>query len=153
MPSQRIEHTAVTAADAATVYALLRDGATWPEWGPLDSFELERPGRDESEGVGAVRIFRSGRVTGRDEIAELVTDRRFAYTHTSNLPVKNYRADVDLEPTREGTQIRWVSQFDGKWPGTGRLMRRGLDGFVSKLANGLAGRATAEAARRRSAAA
>ena len=142
MSRQRIEHTATTTAAPATVYALLRDGATWPVWGPLESFELERPGEDEPEGLGAVRVFRSGRVTGRDTIAELVEDRRFSYTHVSNLPIKNYRADVDLVPADGGTQIRWVSAFDPKVPGTGGLLRRGLDGFVSKLADGLAAHAS-----------
>ena len=138
MSHQRIEHTATTTADPATVYALLRDGATWPVWGPLDSFELERPGEQEPEGLGAVRIFRSGRVTGRDTIAELVQDRRLSYTHVSNLPIKNYRADVDLTPAGGGTEIRWVSEFDPTFPVTGALLRRGLDGFVSKLVHGLA---------------
>ncbi len=151
MGRQRIEHHATTTADPATVYALLRDGASWPGWGPLDSFELERPGADEPEGLGAVRIYRSGRVTGRDTIAELVENRRFSYTHVSSLPIKNYRADVDLTPTADGTEIRWVSQFDPKIPGTGRLMRRGLDGFVGQHANGLAQRATTLAAERRGA--
>jgi hypothetical protein len=145
MSRQRIEHTATTTADPATVYALLREGATWPVWGPLDSFELERRGEDEAEGLGAVRVFRSGRVTGRDTIAELVQDRHFSYTHVSNLPMKNYRADVDLEPAGDGTRIRWVSAFDPKLPGTGALLRRGLDGFVSKLANGLAEHASSRA--------
>jgi hypothetical protein len=147
MARQRIEHHATTTADPATVYALLRDGASWPSWSSLDSFELERPGADEPEGLGAVRIFRRGRVTGRDEIVELVPDRRFSYTHTSNLPVRNYRGDIDLEPVAEGTAIRWVSEFDPKWPGTARLVRRALDGFVAGLANGLAERATAVARR------
>src|SRR3954467_13935855 len=62
MGRQRIEHRATTTADPATVYALLRDGASWPDWSPIDSFELERPGADEPEGVGAVRLFRGGRV-------------------------------------------------------------------------------------------
>jgi hypothetical protein len=141
MSRQRIEHTATTTADPATVYALLREGATWPVWGPLDSFELEREGESEPEGLGAVRIFRSGKVTGRDTIAELVDGRRFSYTHESNLPIKNYRADVDLTPAGDGTQIRWVSAFDPKIPGTGFLMRRGLDSFVAKLVNGLAAHA------------
>ena len=145
MSRQRIEHTATTTADPATVYALLREGATWPVWGPLDSFELERPGEDEPEGIGAVRIFRSGRVTGRDTIAELVPDGRFAYTHVSNLPMKNYRAEVDLTPNGEGTTIRWVSAFDPKVPGTGGLLRRGLVGFVAKLADGLAEHAATRA--------
>jgi hypothetical protein len=145
MSRHRIEHTATTTADPATVYALLREGATWPVWGPLDSFELERPGEDEAEGLGAVRVFRSGRVTGRDTIAELVQDRRFSYTHVSNLPMKNYRADVDLTPAGDGTEIRWVSAFDPKFPGTGALLRRGLDGFVAKLTDGLAEHASSRA--------
>src|SRR5690349_25077784 len=84
MGRQRIEHHATTTADPATVYALLRDGATWPTWSPIESFELERPGSDEAEGVGAVRLFRSGRVIGHDEIVELVRDRRLSYAHWSN---------------------------------------------------------------------
>jgi hypothetical protein len=152
MARQRIEHRATTTADPRTVFRLLRDGASWPEWSPIDSFELERPGGDELEGVGAIRLLRSGRITGRDEIVELVVDRRFAYRHTSNLPVRDYRGEVDLEPTAQGTEIRWVSTFDPKYPGTGRLVRRALDGFIARCTNGLAERATALAAERRGAA-
>ena len=140
MARQRIEHHATTTADPATVYALLRDGASWS---PIESFELEREGTGEREGLGAVRVFRGGRVTGRDEIVELVPNRRFAYRHTSNLPIRDYRGEVDLEPASGGTAIRWVSTFEPKYPGTGWLLRRGLDGFVAKLTNGLAEHATA----------
>ena len=150
MARQRIEHQAITTADPATVYALLRDGASWPSWSPIESFELGRPGPDEPEGVGAVRVFRSGRVVGRDEIVELVPDRRLSYRHTSNLPVRDYRGDVDLEPAGEGTAIRWVSEFEPKLPGTGWLLRRGLDGFVAKMTQGLADGAAAAAEARRS---
>jgi polyketide cyclase/dehydrase/lipid transport protein len=143
MGRQRIEHRATTTADPATVYALLRDGAGWLSWSPLDSFELERMGETEPEGVGAVRKLRSGRVTGLDTIVELVPDRRFSYTNESSLPVRNYRGDVDLEPVAGRTEIRWVAQFDPKFPGTGGLVRRALDGFIAKLAEGLAARATA----------
>ena len=153
MARQRIEHRATTTADPATVYRLLRDGATWPEWGPIDSVDLEREGTSDREGVGAVRVLRSGRVKGRDTIAELVENRRFSYTHESSLPVKNYRGDIDLDPLPDGgTAIRWVSEFDPKVPGTGALVRRGLDGFIAKLVDGLAKRATADAAARRAAA-
>ena len=153
MARQRIEHRATTTADPATVYALLRDGATWTEWAPIDSFELESEGAGEREGVGAVRLLRSGRITGRDTIVELVDDRRFAYTNESSLPVKNYRGTVTLDPRPDGgTAIAWVSEFDPQFPGTGALVRRALDGFVAKLVNGLAARATADAGGRRAAA-
>jgi len=138
MGRQRIEHHATSTADPATVFSLLREGATWPSWSPIESVELERQGADEPEGVGAVRVLRRGRVEGRETIAELVPDRRFVYTHVSSLPVRDYRGEIDLEPTGEGTAIRWVSSFEPKIPGTGRLIRRGIDGFIAEMTNGLA---------------
>ena len=142
MSRQRIEQHATTTADPATVYALLRDGASWPNWTPIETSEIERPGEQEPEGVGAVRLFRAGKVVGHDEIVELVPDRRFAYAHTSNLPVRDYRGEIDLEPTAEGTAIRWVSTFDPKYPGTGGLVRRGIAKFIAQCAEGLAEHAT-----------
>jgi uncharacterized protein YndB with AHSA1/START domain len=138
VPSQDIDITATTPAPPAAVYALLRDGATWPEWSPLGSFELEQTGESETEGVGAIRVFRTGRVKSREEIVELVPERRLSYVLLSGLAIRNYRADVDLEPAGEGTRIRWHSSFDPKLPGTGWLYRRQLGGFIGKMVEGLA---------------
>ena len=145
MGRQRIEHTATTPAAPATVYALLREGATWPSWSPIESVELERQGDTEPEGVGAVRLLRTRKVTGRDTIAELVPDRRFAYTHASSLPVKDYRGQFDLEPNGNGTSILWVSTLAPKIPGTGPLLRRGLGKFIADMTTGLAQRAAKHA--------
>jgi len=139
--SQVIERSATTSAGAEVVYALLRDGATWPEWSPLGSFELERAAEDEPEGVGAIRVFRTGRVTTREEIVELVPARRFSYRLLSGLAIRDYRADIDLEPTEEGTVIRWHSSFDPKLPGTGWLYRRQLGRFIDRTVRGLASHA------------
>jgi hypothetical protein len=138
---QTIDITTTTTGAPGAVYALLADGASWPGWSPIDSFELEREGVDEPEGVGAVRVFRNGRVVGRDTIAELVEDRRLAYTHVSSLPVKDYRASVDLEPGAAGTRIRWQASFVPTVPGTGPLLRRALGRFLRQCAEGLADRA------------
>ncbi|MGH3779964.1 MAG: SRPBCC family protein [Pseudonocardiaceae bacterium] len=120
------------------MYALLRDGSSWPTWTSIDSFELERAGEREPEGVGAIRTFRRGKVAGRDQIAELIRDRRFSYLHLSGLPVRDYRADVDLEPTAEGTRIRWHVSFTPKVPGTGWLWRWAIERFITQSARGLA---------------
>ena len=133
---QRIEHTATTSADPAAVYALLIHGASWPGWSPIESVELEGDGADGH--VGTVRVLRAGKVTGRDTIAELVPDRRFAYMHVSSLPVKDYRGEIDLQPADGGTAIRWVSTFRPKVPGTGPLVRRGLSRFIADMTDGLA---------------
>jgi polyketide cyclase/dehydrase/lipid transport protein len=141
MPSQDIRVSATTSAGPEAVYALLRDGATWPEWSPLGSFELERAGEAEPEGLGAIRVFRTGRVTTREEIVELVPARRFSYVLLSGLPLRNYRADVDLEPADGGARITWHSSFDQRLPGTGWLFRRQLGGFLQRTVDGLARRA------------
>lgn len=146
---QHIDVQVHTRAEAGAVYALLRDGASWPRWTPIDSFQLERAGEREPEGIGAVRIFRKGRITGRDQVAELISDRRFSYLHLSGLPVRDYRADVDLEPTKEGTRVRWHVSFTPKVPGTGWLWRWGVERFIKQSARGLSEYATTAATRGR----
>jgi len=142
---QRVDATALTTARPEQVYALVRDGASWPGWSPLDSFELEREGTDEREGVGAVRVFRTNRfpkpVVSREEIVELVPNRRLGYVLLSGLAVRDYRAFVDLEPDGEGTRIRWHSSFRPVVPGTGWLYRRALQGIMERCVRGLADRA------------
>lgn len=138
MRRYQIEVTEETTADPATVYALLREGKTWPEWGPLDSFELEREGEGEPEGIGAVRILRRGRVTGRDTIVAFSPNRGFSYTH-KGLPVRDYRGDIELTPTDGGgTSIRWRVSYRSLIPGTGGLLAKGLTGFIHELTAGLA---------------
>lgn len=134
-----------TRAEAQEVYALLRDGASWPRWTSIDSFQLERAGAPD--GVGAIWIFRRGRVTGRDEIIEMIPSRRFAYRHLSGLPVRDYRGDVELEPTEQGTRIGWHISFRPVIFGTGWLLRWAMRRFVQRCADGLVGYAQATAAR------
>ncbi|HYU85940.1 MAG TPA: SRPBCC family protein [Kribbellaceae bacterium] len=138
-----IEVTVRSSADARTIYRLLADGSTWPGWSPIGSFALERPGPDALEGVGAVRVFRTGRVTSREEIVELVPERRLSYAVLSGLPLRGYRADVDLTPAAVGTEIRWRSSFTAKVPGTGWIYRRILERFITRCAEGLAAHAAA----------
>jgi Polyketide cyclase / dehydrase and lipid transport len=142
MARQEISETAKTSAPADVVYAMLRDGSTWPRWSSIDAFELERPAADEPEGVGAVRVFRTGKYTMREQIVELRPERRFSYALLSGLPIRGYRADVDLEPNGDGTTISWRSSFTPRLPGTGRLIRRRLAevtaAFVADLARAAA---------------
>jgi uncharacterized protein YndB with AHSA1/START domain len=141
MALQEIDARATTAAPADAVYALLRDGASWPRWSPLGSFELMRPGDEGGESVGAVRVFRTGRVRSQERIVELVPDERLSYVLEEGLPLRDYRADIDLAPTAGGTQIRWHSTFHAKVPGTGPLYRWQLGKFIRQTVEGLAAHA------------
>jgi hypothetical protein len=139
MRPQVVEHTVRTTAAPDTVHALLRDGAGWPGWSPLESFALESPAPGGGEGVGAVRVFRTGRHVSRELIVASVPDRHFAYVLLSGLPLRDYRADVRLTPCEDGgTEIRWRSVFRAKVPGTGWIYRTALHRFVGDLVRGLA---------------
>ena len=54
--------TTTTTADPRSVFALLKDGASWPTWSPIGSFRLERQDPSGGEGVGAIRVFTTGAV-------------------------------------------------------------------------------------------
>ena len=138
MRRRHINVAAQSRAGVGEVFGLLANGASWPSWSPIESFELERPGNTVPEGSGAIRVFRRGRTTGRDEILEVIPNRRLSYASLSWLPVRNYRADVELTPSGGGTHIRWAGRFEPKVPGTGSLMRwylgRIVGGFTRRLA-------------------
>jgi hypothetical protein len=138
----KIEIMATSQAEPSVVYARLCDGASWPTFSRLGSFELEAEGEGGGEGVGAIRVFRtriSGRTyTSREQIVELIPDRKLSYQLLSGLAVRDYRAEITLEPIPGGTEIHWRSTFDPKFPGTGGLYRRSLTRLIQELVNGLA---------------
>ncbi|RSD10449.1 SRPBCC family protein [Amycolatopsis eburnea] len=126
-----------TSAPPDTVYALLRDGASWPRWSPLGSFELVREGEGEPEGLGAIRLFRTGSVKSYEKIVALEPGRRFGYALDHGLPLRDYVAYVDLSPHDGGTEIHWHSTFTPKIPGTGWFYRRFLGRFIGRVVAGL----------------
>jgi hypothetical protein len=141
MAEQVIDRTATTTGDPAAVYALLRDGSTWPEWSPIGSFELISPGAPADgspEGVGAIRLFTTGRVKSRECVVESRPGEVFAYTLQKGLAIRDYKAVVTMTPTEQGTAIRWHSTFRAKVPGTGFIYRRQLGAFIGECVQGLA---------------
>jgi hypothetical protein len=135
---QTIDARAHSDADATTLYALLLDGATWPIWSPLRSYNSE----ESHDSERSIRVFRTGRITSRERVVQQVPDRRFSYELVSGLPLRGYRADIDLTPVGSGgTDIRWHSTFRAKVPGTGWLYRVVLGRFIQRCVDGLAAHA------------
>jgi hypothetical protein len=136
---QEIDVRTRSTADPSTVYKLLAEGSTWPEWSPIGSFELQEPGEGAPEGLNAIRVFRTGRTTSVERLVELVPGRRLSYILLQGLPLRDYRADVDLTPAENGgTMIRWHSTFFPKRKGTGWIYRLALGKFIRKCVDGLA---------------
>ena len=136
MRRRQIDISVTSTADAATIYNLLLDASSWPRWTSMESVEIERPG--SADGLDEIRVNHRGRVTGRDQVVELIPNHRYAYVALSGLPIKEYRGQVDLEPTSTGTTIHWSSSFFPKYPGMGRMLERGIGKFLRECAEGLA---------------
>ena len=75
----------------------------------------------------------------REEIVEVVPDRRISYTLLDGLPLRGYRADFDLTATPDGTEVRWQASFDQP-PGLGWIYVVALRRFTGRLLDGLSRR-------------
>jgi uncharacterized protein YndB with AHSA1/START domain len=145
MGHKQIEVRQVIPARPAVVFATLLDRSGWPAWSGHDAFEPVRPGAARPYDVGSVGLLRSGRRVMREQIVEVVPDRRIGYTLLAGLPLRGYRADFDLAPVGEGTEVRWQASFEAP-PGFGwiyvtalrRFTRRLLDGLTRQVRDGAA---------------
>jgi hypothetical protein len=134
--SKVIHREAVSEASPTTVYRFLGDSATWPDWTPIERFELTVPeGPDRPE----ERTFTTGRITVHERVVEKVGDTRLSYELLGGLPLRDYRAVIDLTPTADGgTHLTWHTTFSPKVVGTGWLYRRALDRATRDFVEGLA---------------
>jgi len=130
--------SARTTATPEVVYRLLATGVTWPEWSPIGSFRLGREGSGGGETVGAIRVFKTGTVTSREELLELRPLQGISYSALSGLPIRAHRADVEIERSDRSTAIEWREDFETKYPGTAWLVEHFLRHFVQRCADGLA---------------
>ncbi|HWD42390.1 MAG TPA: SRPBCC family protein [Actinomycetota bacterium] len=146
MGHKEIDVRRLIPAPPTAVFAVLRDRSEWPAWSGHTGFELVRAGAAGPDDVGSVGLLRSGRRRMvREEIVEIVPDRRIGYTLLAGLPLRSYRADFDLAPAPEGTEVRWHSRFDAP-PGFGWIYVAALRRFTRRLLDGLARRVVTVAA-------
>lgn len=138
--TQEIDIRKRTKAAPSALWRLINDSSSWPSWTPIESFKLEREG--SADGIGEIRTFKTGRVQVREEIVECRFERRLSYVLLAGLAVRDYRADIDLSRTSDGTEIRWRTTFKAKLPGTGWLYHRVLTKATREFVDGLAGYAT-----------
>jgi uncharacterized protein YndB with AHSA1/START domain len=134
----RITTSTVAAAPIEVVWARVADITTWSEWGQWDETTRTSDGAPDVDGVGARRRFRRGRRVHEEEVVAFEPPRRLAYEVREGLPVRDYHAEVTLEPVGGGTRIRWESAFDGANPIGGAVVHQVLKRFMPETARRLA---------------
>ncbi|MBO0840880.1 MAG: SRPBCC family protein [Sciscionella sp.] len=117
------ESKASSSADAHTLYRLLVDGANWRDWaGPLIAHSsIERQGIPPN-GAGAIRRLGRWPMLVREETVDNKEDRRHCYTIRSGAPVRDYLAEVILNPTENGTDVVWRGRFRPAIAGTAAVI-------------------------------
>jgi len=144
MAIKRIEVTqsALSTAEQANVFRLLIDGSTWPSWSPISSFRLAAESDDGAEGVGAVRVFKTGLLSSHEETVRIDAPNVFGYKLlTRALHVRDYRAEVTLTPQSGGTSITWAGSFRPLFPGSGWIWKRIIERLYRQFSEGLAAHA------------
>ncbi|CAN5646997.1 SRPBCC family protein [soil metagenome] len=136
MAKQEIDIRKTANAEPPDLWKLLDDSSSWPAWTPIESFELERAAGEG--GLGEIRLFKTGRVTVREEIVERRENERLTYVLLGGLALRDYRAEIDLTPSAGETEIRWHTTFEPKVPGMGWVYRRALSKATQEFVDGLA---------------
>lgn len=118
------------------MWRLLTDGATWKDWAGVRRSVLEQRGEDAPNGVGSIRSLGFPPLAGsREQVVRYEPPEHFAYVILSgSLPVKDYRADVQLDQVEGGTLIRWSGSFAPAIPGTGALMQAVTAKIIARFA-------------------
>ena len=131
--------TVHSAAAPAQVFAALADAPSWKRWaGPMVLASWwEREGEPPPGGVGAIRRLGMRGASSREEIVAYDPPRHLAYIWHTRL-VRDYRADVTLEPEGTGTRIEWSGSFTPTLLGRAAVMTRffqtTVGGFARRLA-------------------
>jgi uncharacterized protein YndB with AHSA1/START domain len=142
MSKLHVEAEQTVQASPQTVWALVSDTTTYPQWGPWRKAEYTSPGDSSPHGLGAVYWLESSRRYGLrytvsvERIVDFQEGRSLAYTVVKGIPVRNYRADITLTPTAGGTRIRWAASWDRTL--AGRLVHRSLRVLYPQIVAGLA---------------
>jgi hypothetical protein len=110
----------VSSAPPEAIFSLVKDSSTYPQWTPVQRYEMERPGIHELHGLGEIRVLITGPLRAREEIVNLIPNRYMAYTLIGGLPMCEYLGETTLDPLADGgTRVTWQSSFYEKYPFTG----------------------------------
>ncbi len=125
-------------APRPAVWKVLTDSVGWSRWAGVKEVVLRQQGDPPPDGLGAIRVIRTGGLAIEEEVTAFEPPKRMAYRLVAGAPVREHQAQVRLDASESGTLITWSVRFEPWIPLTGplvaRLMRRGLRDLLDRLA-------------------
>jgi uncharacterized protein YndB with AHSA1/START domain len=126
------------AAPPEIVFDVLTDHRRYTEITQLRRAELEREGKPEPDGVGAIRVLGLAGPPMREEVLAYERPYRFSYTLLSGLPVRDHVGTVELSPSEGGTEVVYAIHTTPTIPFAGAptifFMKQGIKTLLGGVA-------------------
>lgn len=120
------------------VFALLSDHAGYSAFEGIKDARLLEQGKNDPNGLGAVRRIDLGAVWFEEEITAFDPPRRMDYRILrSRPPIEHELGSIRLEETGEGTEVIWTSTFRIRIPLIGNLITGPAAGAGEKAFAGM----------------
>ena len=103
-------------APVDVVWDIVSDHGGYSTWSLFTSSELTVDGHPDRNGVGAVRKLGTWPRYSFERVIEFEAPNHLAYVIESGVPVHGYRADIDLQPTTDGSGT--IMHYHAKWDST-----------------------------------
>lgn len=134
---QTITVKRVIKASSERIFEVLSSHEGYTDLPGMNIARLERAGRVDKNGEGAVRYLKSGPAWFREEITVFERPQRMDYLILASLlPLEHKGASIRLRETAEGTEVSWTSTFRVKVPLLGGVLSRLL---AKQMAKGFGG--------------
>ena len=134
-----VEETHRTTASAQRLWDVLTTHEDMPKWfGPVRRVVLDPHGRDERNGLGAIRHIHAVGPAVVEEVVEWEPPRRYVYTLLRGAPIRNHRGEVTVREADGGAVATWRIQFEPVIPLSAIVMRPLMTRLARTLLRGAA---------------
>lgn len=115
-----------------TVWSVLADHEGMRNWAPGLAARVTKSGSAERNGLGAVREISAPLPVPAivEEVTRFEPPHRFAYRALAGVPLRNYRGEVELSASGDGTVVRYSISADGGLPLVGAALTRAIAGVL-----------------------
>jgi uncharacterized protein YndB with AHSA1/START domain len=120
---QTIHIDRVLRATPEQIFDVLADHARYTRFPGIKAAQLLREGRDDRNGVGALRKVVVAGAWFEEEITQFERPTRLGYHIVRSFPpVEHERGEIVLAPHPDGVRVTWTSVFRIKVPWIGGLL-------------------------------
>ncbi len=134
---QVIDVQVEVAAPAERMFAVLAEHESMWRWSPgIKSVELDPPGPDDRNGIGAVRRIQlvAGGVVLREEVVGWLPPHWYEYRVIGRAPIRDHLGRVEVTPLGDDRcKARWRIEFRSRVPGLGPLIRIGFRAAIKQM--------------------